>query len=331
MLLLSALLALASISLDRIAPMPREARGWVTRHTFNHKAPVRAVTTTADGYVIGDKAGVLLMWDAKTGKLRETLLDGTNERAKPIDAVRLTPDGRRLDFVTRGDTGQIEMAGKDSVLHGPTDFAGPNLALAADGNWLTVRLDRDVPDPKTLHLLQRRFTANGFGGNRLHYFVHAADVRLAAGASRFVVSSDVTGTVHGWKPRKEQEVERAVWSVDLKKLDPTALAVSPNGEMVAVAGASGAVEVLDAKRGKPVAALKGHKGAVRAVAFTADSGLIATGGDDGTVRLWNPWTGEQEYLLAGHTAPVTAVWFAPDDALMTASDDKTARVWVYKP
>lgn len=47
-----------------------------------------------------------------------------------------------------------------------------------------------------------------------------------------------------------------------------------------------------AQPGKPEMALQlGHRGAVRAAAFSADGRLIATGSDDATVRIWDARTG----------------------------------------
>ena len=106
--------------------MPHPARGWVKRHTFTHKAPVTVVTATTDGFVTGDKDGVLQLWDSETGKLRETLLDGSNEQMRPVDLVRPSADGKRLNISSRdrGTIAQYILAGKDRGLYGPL-FAGP--------------------------------------------------------------------------------------------------------------------------------------------------------------------------------------------------------------
>ena len=70
-----------------------------------------------------------------------------------------------------------------------------------------------------------------------------------------------------------------------------ALAWSPDGKRIAVAGAAPEVNVYDADTGARVAACTGHSAGIYSVAFSPDSSTLATGGFDGTVRLYDAATG----------------------------------------
>lgn len=83
----------------------------------------------------------------------------------------------------------------------------------------------------------------------------------------------------------------------IRKLDRqngliSALAWSPDGKLIAVAGAAPEVNVYEAETGKRVASCKGHSAGIYAIAFSPDSQTLAAGGFDGTVRLYRPTTGE---------------------------------------
>lgn len=79
---------------------------------------------------------------------------------------------------------------------------------------------------------------------------------------------------------------REVWSRPATPGLPTALAVSPDGRLLAVAMSAGAIWVWDCADGKQLAVLREHSAAVTALTFTADGRTLISGSDDGSVKLW---------------------------------------------
>ena len=71
-----------------------------------------------------------------------------------------------------------------------------------------------------------------------------------------------------------------------------ALAWSPDGRRIAVAGAAPEVTIYDADTGKRIAACTGHAAGIYTVAFSPDSAVLAAAGFDGRVRLYDSGTGK---------------------------------------
>ncbi|WP_437611248.1 pentapeptide repeat-containing protein [Sorangium sp. So ce834] len=107
-----------------------------------------------------------------------------------------------------------------------------------------------------------------------------------------------------------------------------AVAVSPDGQLIASAHRNGPVWLWDAATGTARRALAGHAATVRSVAFSPDGALLAAGSGDTTIRLWDVATGREVRVLRGHAAPVTSVAFSPDGAMLASgSNDRTVRLW----
>jgi WD40 repeat protein len=74
--------------------------------------------------------------------------------------------------------------------------------------------------------------------------------------------------------------------------------------------------------------LRGHKGAVQALAVSAPSDLVATAGEDATVRLWSGRDGGAKgTIVPGHSGAIHALAFGPDGAaLASGGADGTVRL-----
>ena len=66
-----------------------------------------------------------------------------------------------------------------------------------------------------------------------------------------------------------------------------ALAISPDGARMAVAGEVGDVRIYDMETGKFVAKCSGHNGGIYALQFFPDGSRLVTAGFDGTVRVYD--------------------------------------------
>jgi WD40 repeat protein len=106
---------------------------------------------------------------------------------------------------------------------------------------------------------------------------------------------------------------------------------SPDGTLVAGAGADHAVHIWNAATGFPVNTLP-HDAAVLSLAFSPDGRLIATGSADGKARVWSvagglpapPFT----HAAGARSDDVQAVSFSPDSKrLLTVGGDRFARIF----
>ncbi|MEG3895005.1 MULTISPECIES: WD40 domain-containing protein [unclassified Microcoleus] len=111
-----------------------------------------------------------------------------------------------------------------------------------------------------------------------------------------------------------------------------ALAISPDGEAIAVATSDGDVQIWH-QDGRLIRTFKAHIAPVLGVAIGPDRQLIASGSGDLTIKLWqrNGSTGAAAlplHTLTGHKAPIYSVKFSPDGELIaSASQDSTVKLW----
>ncbi len=103
---------------------------------------------------------------------------------------------------------------------------------------------------------------------------------------------------------------------------------SPDGSLLATAGADGTARLWNLESGDERSLLQGHEGVVRRCEFSPDGTLLATVAQDGIARIWLADSGRLRASLTGHEGEIRQCAFSPDGALLaTAGEDGTARLW----
>ncbi len=107
-----------------------------------------------------------------------------------------------------------------------------------------------------------------------------------------------------------------------------ALAISPNGRVLAAGDTQGEVRFWSFADGQNAGLLIGHTNSVMCVAFSPDGKRFASGSLDFTIRIWDWQTGQCLNVLAGHHSSVLALAFSPDGKrLASGGQDHTVRLW----
>jgi WD40 repeat protein len=111
------------------------------------------------------------------------------------------------------------------------------------------------------------------------------------------------------------------------------LAMSPDGQFVALGGENGNISLRSMPDGGVQASLSGHSLTCGTLAFTPDSCVLVSGGGDGDVKLWSVPDGALLKTLSGRASAVQAVAVSPTGSMLvsgtwgTSSSDATVSIW----
>jgi WD40 repeat protein len=113
----------------------------------------------------------------------------------------------------------------------------------------------------------------------------------------------------------------------------TTMAVSPDGQLIALPGANHTVKIYHTADGTLVQTLVGHTQDITGLAFSHDGSLLASGaffdGSNDVIKLWNVsnWTLVRNLSGPFLFGPFVAINFSADDALISASCESVPAVW----
>ena len=161
------------------------------------------------------------------------------------------------------------------------------------------------------------------GGSRIASFRVPADTRFAASGPagrRFVVAGRRSATV--------VDTDGSVLATLAHPALVQRASFSPNGLLIATAGADGNAMVWD-QFGRPV---RTFRGAVETRMFDASfsplSRILVAASSDGTARTWLVRSGLPVSIMSLHSTHVLRATFGDnEDSVLTASRDRTARTW----
>ncbi|MFB2894540.1 NB-ARC domain-containing protein [Aerosakkonemataceae cyanobacterium BLCC-F50] len=109
---------------------------------------------------------------------------------------------------------------------------------------------------------------------------------------------------------------------------PSAVAFSPNGQIVATGDLNGEVRLWRSIDGKNLLTLPGHSSWIWSLVFSPDGETLASGSEDQTVKLWDLNTGQCRYTLIGHTGSVWSVAYSTNgEYFASGSEDGTVKLW----
>jgi len=109
----------------------------------------------------------------------------------------------------------------------------------------------------------------------------------------------------------------------------TAIAVSPDGNIVAIGRQDGKTQLRSRIDGHLTYVLEGHTSKVSSIAFSPDGELLATGSGDQTVRIWQIADAALVRTLTGHGFPVNTVAFRSDGQTL-AVGSRDIHLWQVK-
>jgi len=108
---------------------------------------------------------------------------------------------------------------------------------------------------------------------------------------------------------------------------PTAVAVSPNGQWIAVAAADSVIRLIQAGDGQVAKTLAGHTAAITGLQFSTDSARLLSGSKDKTLRLWTVADGQPAGQLETPHEVLSVALNAEGNRAFSGQADNVIRGW----
>ena len=231
----------------------------------------------------------------------------------PILALALSPDSTRLAVGCGNEVVLYDVTGtKLDVINRASAHADPvqSIAWSPDGKHLATGAFRRVVIWNSESLTKEHEITNGLTDR-------IAALRFLPDGNQLVIAdgrASELGTIRLADPNTG--IITASWTAHADTIFD--VAVSPDGKLLATAGADRLVKLWDLETHKELAKLEGHTAPILTLAFDEKGTQLASGGADFQLKVWDVKTHEGIMTLGTRTTAVNGVAWSPGVTAITA-------------
>lgn len=302
------------------------------RRLVGHEDKVTRVAFTPDGeyLVSGDADGAILVWPTDTPDgPRELVPAGASSdptfQPNGCSGLSVSLDGKLLAVRTR--TGSVKVldleSGKQVASYTGRSLWGGRAIFLPDSHDL-IRSHEGVIERWPVSPVAPPSTIANTRGTILAIAMSRDGKYIAASTQPMGRGGPGRNRIEVFDVSSGQPVCRPL---DLT-LSAIALALSPDGKLLAVGHRTGVMHLYSLPTGSVVKIWNESDDDILALAFSPDGSLFGVAGRDGQVQLHDSVGGQVVARLPGHAGGVESIAFSLDGSrLATSGDDKLIHLW----
>jgi WD40 repeat protein/DNA-binding SARP family transcriptional activator len=268
--------------------------------------------------------GTITKWDVSPAGNRDLLT------ARSMNAL-FAPDGQRAELINLSPLNQLVVqtwrVGPGSEPEPLDTYAHPPMPGPIIGGDVAVLPEKTVAVVASMDGSVQTWEV----GNPQSLISYTVPISASENVVRPIIVPDGLRLVTSAEPNATQIWDvvtgKALFSVPVQE----AVAISPDGRLLAGGDVDGMVSVWDTTDGEMLRTIAAHPTVVMGIAFSPDGKRLATGSLDTTARVWDLST-EMELFTLGHTSSALSPVFSPDgNRLAVNQGDGSLYLWDVEP
>ena len=262
---------------------------------------------------------------------QEIVIAGGNNRSKtPVSLQVYEIDTSNLVYSLSGHTADINYvaitpddekivsASSDSTIRVWELETGKEIYCIPDVNQQPSPYDKTMKDPRL-----KRFVVSGthhLKKNRKFAPFHT--VAINPNGKSLITATNNLLFIYDLDTGKELDTLTA----SNRHYPYYALAISPDGNIVAGGGGSTYIHVWDLETKQETHTIRGHSFIGRSLCISPDGKTLVSGGDQ-RIKVWDLETGEAKLSFYGHADLIRGVVITPDGNTLISASDRFIKIW----